>query len=244
MFFYSENEQEAPVVLTNTIQDYGQQLESILHYDAANTSSYNGTGLTWYDLSGFNNHGTLKNGPVFNSVQKTFYFDGSDDYVENDVFLGTYPATIYTWFKAPVQNLNTQTRIHPIVIQGLYTDPNPFGLQITISRTSDSARDGKLMFSWGSVCEYSTARYDDNVWHNAVLVNNGATNSLYVDGSYVATAATGGRLERKPLEIGSDSNYSGRRYKGDISIVKIYNRALSAAEISTKFNEIRGRYGI
>ena len=35
----------------------------VLHLDAANSKSYPGTGTSWFDLSGSNNHGTLVNGP-------------------------------------------------------------------------------------------------------------------------------------------------------------------------------------
>mgnify|MGYP003330312100 CR=1 FL=1 len=51
----------------------------ILHLDAGNTDSYSGSGNTWSDISGNNNHGTL-NGPTFvNSGLKHFVFNGSDD---------------------------------------------------------------------------------------------------------------------------------------------------------------------
>jgi hypothetical protein len=32
----------------------------LLYFDAGNASSYSGTGITWNDLSGNNNHGTLR----------------------------------------------------------------------------------------------------------------------------------------------------------------------------------------
>ena len=48
---------------------YGTTVQSCLtlNLDAGNTSSYLGTGTLWTDLSGNNNHGTLVNGPTFNS---------------------------------------------------------------------------------------------------------------------------------------------------------------------------------
>jgi len=39
----------------------------VLHLDAGNTASYPGSGTTWTDLSGTNNHGTLENGPTYSS---------------------------------------------------------------------------------------------------------------------------------------------------------------------------------
>ena len=55
---------------------------SILYLDASNNSSYNGSGTTWTDLSGQNNHGTITNGPTFSSSTKLFTFDGSNDFVD------------------------------------------------------------------------------------------------------------------------------------------------------------------
>jgi type IV pilus assembly protein PilA len=39
----------------------------VLNLDAGNPASYPGTGNTWFDLSGNNNHGTLVNGVGYNS---------------------------------------------------------------------------------------------------------------------------------------------------------------------------------
>ena len=48
--------------------------------------------------------------------------------------------------------------------------------------------------------------------------------------------------------VGSDGTpgggTSGTRFLGDISQAMIYNRALSADEITTNFNALRGRYGV
>ena len=55
----------------------------VLCLDAGNPKSYPGSGTTWTDLSGRGNHGTLVNGPTFNSANGgSIVFDGSNDYVE------------------------------------------------------------------------------------------------------------------------------------------------------------------
>ena len=52
----------------------------VLCFDAANPKSYPGSGTTWYDLSGNDNHGTLLNEPSFSSDKGgCFVFDGTDD---------------------------------------------------------------------------------------------------------------------------------------------------------------------
>ena len=53
----------------------------VLFLDASNTNSYPGSGVTWTDLSGNNNTGTLTNGPTFSSANGgSIVFDGIDDY--------------------------------------------------------------------------------------------------------------------------------------------------------------------
>ena len=52
----------------------------LLHLDAGNSSSYSGNGNTWSDLSPSGNNGTI-NGATFNSTNKSFDFDGTNDYV-------------------------------------------------------------------------------------------------------------------------------------------------------------------
>ena len=58
----------------------------VLYLDAANYRSYPGSGTDWIDLSGYGNHATLANWPIFDSNnQDSFVFDGTDDY-----FSGTF----------------------------------------------------------------------------------------------------------------------------------------------------------
>jgi hypothetical protein len=42
----------------------------------------------------------------------------------------------------------------------------------------------------------------------------------------------------------SGVGYAPDTFKGNIAQVQIYNRALTAAEITQNFNALRGRYGI
>ena len=74
-----------------------------LHLDAADRKSYPGSGTTWFDLSGNSRHGTLLNGPVFNSGNGGYIsFDGVDDYVNipnatNLNNLGSQDFTVSMW---------------------------------------------------------------------------------------------------------------------------------------------------
>ena len=76
----------------------------LLHLDAGNSSSYSGNGNTWSDLSPSGNNGTI-NGATFNSTNKSFDFDGTNDYVGLSAVLpqGQAVYTIEGYFKQDTQ---------------------------------------------------------------------------------------------------------------------------------------------
>jgi len=45
------------------------------------------------------------------------------------------------------------------------------------------------------------------------------------------------------LYVGQD-DYGGRFFRGNISSINVYNRALSATEVLQNFNNTRGRFGL
>ena len=71
----------------------------VLCLDAGNTKSYSGSGTTWTDLGGNNNHGTLVNGVGYNSSNGgSLTFDGADDYVDlSTTYSLSAPWTLSAW---------------------------------------------------------------------------------------------------------------------------------------------------
>ena len=70
----------------------------ILHLDAGNSNSYPGSGSTWFDLSGNNNHATI-NGPTFSNSQiKHFVLDGSNDDIASMNLSSYTNLTIEVWY--------------------------------------------------------------------------------------------------------------------------------------------------
>lgn len=62
------------IISTNLVQ----------HLDAANSSSYSGSGSTWSDLTSSGVDGTLVNSPTYSSTEGggSFFFDGTSEYVK------------------------------------------------------------------------------------------------------------------------------------------------------------------
>lgn len=58
----------------------------IHHLDAGDSSSYSGSGTTWYDLTNSNVDGAFRGSPTYSSTDGggSFYFDGVDDAIKFD----------------------------------------------------------------------------------------------------------------------------------------------------------------
>jgi hypothetical protein len=71
-------------------------------------------------------------------------------------------------------------------------------------------------------------------WTHLATTYDGVNQRFYVNGALVATKAQTGSIAagNQPLRIGGNS-VSGEYFQGVIDEVRIYNRALSAAEIAT-----------
>ena len=76
-----------------------------------------------------------------------------------------------------------------------------------------------------------------NAWTHVALTYDGATLRLFVNGTQVASRATTGAIQTtdNPLWIGGNSPY-GEYFTGLIDEVRVYNRALTQAEIQTDMN--------
>lgn len=87
----------------------------------------------------------------------------------------------------------------------------------------------------GSLTLSSTSSYNDNVWHHVALVRAGQELSLWIDGTKITsgTAPSGAvsPARPQPLEVGNRLD-GAQPFAGSIDSVVLYNRALSAQEIS------------
>jgi hypothetical protein len=76
-----------------------------------------------------------------------------------------------------------------------------------------------------------------NAWTHLATTYDGASMRFYINGVLVATRAQSGTIAvgNQPLRIGGN-NVSGEFFRGLIDEVRVYNRPLSAAEITTDMN--------
>ena len=84
----------------------------------------------------------------------------------------------------------------------------------------------------------TATRLTPNVWHHLAATYDGSVLRMYVDGVQVGTLNAPGNIANTTggvLEIGGDALW-GEFWSGGIDDVRIYNRALSATEITALMN--------
>jgi chitodextrinase len=114
----------------------------------------------------------------------------------------------------------------------IYKGNDNYYLEGTSTNSSRPAMGG----TFGSDL-YGTSALTANTWAHLAATYDGATMRLYVNGVQVSSRAQTGAIatSTNPLQIGGDSIY-GQYFAGRIDEVRIYNRALSAAEIQNDIN--------
>ena len=223
----------------------------VLNLDAANPSSYAGSGNTSYDLSGFGNTATLVNGTGFGVTGGgMFVFDGSNDYVtigdKLDLGLDSYSFTC--WFK-----LNSVSGYQCIFSKSVATNvDNRYALYL-INNKLQSFLQGNQGASGPDVDITSSVTLSTGTWyHVSSVYDRSGTLKLYVNGSLDSSATIS---QWQSVNIQSSYTFKIGAYaspgdtpsfftNGNITSFLAYNRALSATEIMQNYNATKGRFGL
>jgi prepilin-type N-terminal cleavage/methylation domain-containing protein len=214
----------------------------VLSLDADNQVSYPGTGNTWFDLSGNENHGTLVNSIGYSSANfGSLTFDGVDDYVSLDNPINNFTlGTIECWFKlnTPLDNnyhqilTRTNTNIGTFTLEKADTNNFRFNMRLsTVTPQYIIESDDAATSNW----THLVGTYDGQIqrfYINSVEQTTSNTISGVID--------TGGT---PAFRIGGNTNGSAP-FAGNIAQVSIYNRALTAEEVQQNFNATRNKFGI
>lgn len=215
--------------------------------DAANTKSYNAgiSTTTWNDVIGGNN-ATLTNGPTFSSANSgSIVFDGVNDRVATATTLpnayGLFADSTSFWSASSwfITDFSNTTNGAIIGKSGGVGVSAPFVVYIPGSGTA-------LRCVIRGTLTIISSTLSTN-WNEFVITWDGTTGRSYLNGNYVVDVGIGTAPQLNNVftvgNVGS-SSVGIVTYKGNISNVKVYNRALSASEISQNFNALRGRYGL
>lgn len=188
----------------------------ILCLDSANKKSYPGSGTNFFDLSGRGNHHTVIGSPTHSNG--IFSLNGSTQGFQRVGTLSgqTSACTVMIWY---------------------------------------STTDTQELWAMGNnnTSVYLSASASNNYYHSGV-----GTPTNFVDLATVVRPDSPVNYrngvfhmwEAKTVDFSSWTQFdwflypSGWQMAGNVSIIMVYNRVLSAAESATNFAAFRGRYGI
>lgn len=217
-----------------------------VYLDASNASSYPGTGTTWTDLSGNSNNATLINTPTYNSN-----FNGYLNFNTASLQYATIPNigdlsnwTIEGWFRLTTSLTGQVTSI--IANQYNLATKLNFSLGTNNAPGSYNLAAGYFNGAWRNTTGVAAST---GIWYQAVGTYDGSVIRQYVNGTasggtlnYVGTSQSGGEI--RLMRRWDSALTSGNLVNGDLSIVRIYDRALTASEISQNFNADKAKYGL
>jgi len=230
----------SPKIVTNGL---------VLALDSANTKSYVSGSTVWRDLTSNLTTGSLINSPTFNSANGgSILFDGVDDYVDlvkDSLFnFGSSNFTIsgwinfssvagekgfYSYFQADGPNQN-----NGLVIR-LSTGNSPSGLRIVASITGT---DVVMQSAWSPSI---------NTWYQILVVRNSTTISAYINAVFLNSTtiniSIGTPSINKPV-LAQTQTVLNSYLNGKLSLVQIYNRALSPTEVLQNYNATKSRFNI
>jgi len=81
-----------------------------------------------------------------------------------------------------------------------------------------------------------TITINDGTWHHVAMTHNGTTTNLYVDGVLDVTATKTLSTTPSHFRIGMRGNSISEQFEGNIDEVRLWGKALSAAEIQANAN--------
>ena len=219
-----------------------------LYFNPSSLLSYPGTGTTINDLTGNVLTGTLSNN-TFTNPYINFNGSSSTITVSDNSLLepGTGDFSVEVWVNYSV--IAGSSRCVLSKTDGPNSADWGYGI-----RTNSSGLTYMEVGNGTTTLNSPTYTVTTNTWYQIVGVfTNVASNSiaLYVNGVNQGTSTPHSFVSVKntthALSIGSfDNNIGGHGqwFNGKLGIVRIYNSALSASDVSKNFEANRGLYGI
>jgi hypothetical protein len=221
----------------------------VLNLDAGVSSSYSGSGTTWFDLSTTSRNASLVNGVGYNSGNGgSLVFDGVDDNVNlSSGFSITNNFSVELWCLPEVT--------HQIDSQATSGTTGTSGKKYIIGATFVGSPDAGFGISIGtngvSTYEHSSSYMPCLLSHEETItsftqvtvVYTNKQPSLYLNGNFIKNGLTSPRTNVRL--VGNTIGYGTYgRHQGNLSSVRYYDRILTPQEIQQNFIATRSRFGI
>ncbi len=233
---------------------------SLLYVDAGNTLSYPGSGTNWFDLLN-NATSSLINGPTFTSAGTTssINLDGTNDY------LGFSPSASFTGIGSLTANMWLKIQDPGAVL--FYKSDSNLTRGWFIEYGDNVNGTGVNGFGFAAVSNGANLRYYINKnqmpsgsWTNFTVTWNGVFPNtagtavkIYINGvenTNVVLNAVGDSTHLPDTvddiftfgQSRTTDTANANYYSGSVGVLMLYDRALSAAEVTQNYNAFSSRY--
>jgi hypothetical protein len=233
---------QAPVIITNGL---------VLNLDAADPSSYSGSGNVWSTLVGSNHINFYNNNSYSTSGNPSFSTDGGGSLltfglygrsIANSDISGAAARSFEAWVK--FNFVGSGTSGNSIISIG-----NKFMNQLYEMMAYQT---NLISHPYNSPFAKSSTVLNTSNWYQVVITYDGSTNHvIYINGVQVGISSAGDgsnvtlNTGNTPFYIGSGSvamNWGS--FNGKIAAVRVYNRSLSSSDVTFNFNALRSRFGL
>ena len=197
-------------------------------------------------------NGILVNGPTYNSANGgSLVFDGTNDYI-------AIPHTSAKWTPSSASTLNYVT----IELWIKTSDTDGFYISRPWNGSGEynyyGYNGGFYVTSGGNGASVGTTGFADNNWHHVVYWISPTQMGFYLDGGNAASTNHGltgntptygdanlslNIMTLYPYGEGWGGN-TGFSISGNIGLVRVYNKVLTANEVTQNYNATRQRFGV
>ncbi len=221
--------------------DYANYLQPILYLDAGRNDSYT-NGTTWTDVSGYGYNGTLNGGVTYSSSNYGILnYDGVNGFVSTSDLGSLANWTAVTWVK--FDTLNANPKVPAIITNrfGVGDTKLNFVIGFGLTAYSQTIKAGIYNAGWAVTSGYTVST---NVWYNFTATYDGAALKLYVNGSLFNSTATSISAQTSTRGVAIGKRWDDPDYiDGSIPVAIMYNKALSASDVTLVYNQFAPRYG-
>ena len=227
------------------------------YYDPANTSSYSGSGSTLTDLSGNGINGTVVGATYTDNTY--FTLDGVNDYIVTGncfraiSFSDTHTVEMWVylnnvddclWSDLGTSNNPATSTYHFAGSQILQLGPFQqiiTGLWNGSAITRDVAGSGSpLTGAWKHVVR----TYDGTTLKSYLNANNGGGGTAMTFDSPGDDGQSSWYLAFGAEDTTTYNSSTAGWLSGRVGIMRVYNRALSGAEVTSNYNDAKSIYGL
>lgn len=218
----------------------------VFHIDPADSSSYPGSGSTIYDLVGSTN-GSFQGGTYVDS-NGHLILDGANDCINFGTISTSVPAALYntSWsISAWCNNDDSGESFQYFWSQWTSGGSNRFDF---FRSTGTDSLAFRVDVSSSAIQVGASGQFPSSSWQYVTANFNDSTNtiSLYRNTSFLTSGTSQNTANvSKSFRIGSNGSSAGsNEWRGKLGAFHVYDRELSASEITQNYNATKATYGL